>query len=67
MQRLARYFRAQTMAFLDKSHFQEVSLVAQMVKNLSATQETRLQSLGQEDPLMKRTAIDSCIPAYRIP
>ena len=67
MQRLARYFRAQTMAFLDKSHFQEVSLVAQMVKNLSATQETRLQSLGQEDPLMKRMAIDSCIPAYRIP
>ena len=55
------------MAFLDKSHFQEVSLVAQMVKNLSATQETRLQSLGQEDPLMKRMAIDSCIPAYRIP
>ena len=27
------------------------SLVAQMVKNLPAMQETRLQSLGLEDPL----------------
>ena len=36
------------MAFLDKSHFQEVSLVAQMVKNPSAMQETRVQSLGQK-------------------
>ena len=67
MQRLARYFRAQTMAFLDKSHFQEVSLVAQMVKNLSATQETRLQSLGQEDPLENGMATHSSILAWRIP
>ena len=29
------------------------SLVAQMVENLSAKQETRLQSLGEEDPLEK--------------
>ena len=28
-----------------------VSLVAQMVKNLSAMQETWVQSLGQQDPL----------------
>ena len=27
------------------------SLVAQMVKNLSAMQETGVQSLGREDPL----------------
>ena len=27
------------------------SLVAQMVKNLSAMQETQVRSLGQEDPL----------------
>ena len=27
------------------------SLVAQLVKNLPAMQETRVQSLGQEDPL----------------
>ena len=29
------------------------SLVAQMVKNLPAMQETWIQSLGQEDPLEK--------------
>ena len=29
------------------------SLVAQMVKNLPTTQETWVQSLGQEDPLEK--------------
>ena len=29
------------------------SLVAQMVKNLPVMQETRVQSLGQEDPLEK--------------
>ena len=32
------------------------SLVAQMVKNLSAVQETWVGSLGQEDPLEKETA-----------
>ena len=29
------------------------SLVSQMVKNLSAIQETRIQALGREDPLEK--------------
>ena len=33
-----------------------VSLVAQMVKNLPAVQETQVQSLGWEDPLEKGTA-----------
>ena len=32
------------------------SLVAQMVKNLTATQETQIQSLGWEDPLEKGMA-----------
>ena len=32
------------------------SLVAQTVKNLSAMQETQVQSLGQEDPLEKEMA-----------
>ena len=32
------------------------SLVAQMVKNLPAMQETWVQSLGREDPLEKRMA-----------
>ena len=36
-------------------------LVAQMVKNLSATQETQVQSLGQEDPLEKGILQYSCL------
>ena len=32
------------------------SLAAQMVKNLPATQETQVQSLGEEDPLEKGMA-----------
>jgi len=43
------------------------SLVTQMVKNLPAVQETRIRSLGQEDPLEKGMAIHSSILAWRIP
>ena len=43
------------------------SLVVQTVKNLSAVLETRVQSLGWEDPLEKGTATHSSIPAWRIP
>ena len=43
------------------------SLVAQMVKNLHATWETRVQSLVQEDPLEKRMATHSSILAWKIP
>ena len=35
------------------------SLVAQIVKRLPAMQETRVQSLGQEDPLEKEMATHS--------
>ena len=42
-------------------------LVAQRVKNLSAMQETWVQSLGQEDPLKKETATHASILAWRIP
>ena len=42
------------------------SLVAQIVKNLPAMQETRVQFLGREDPLEKGTASHSCILAWRI-
>ena len=41
-----------------------------MVKNQPAmleTQETRVRSLGREDPLEKETATHSSIPAWRIP
>ena len=43
------------------------SLVAQMVKNLPAMQETQVQSLGQEDPLEKGIATHSNILAWRVP
>ena len=38
-----------------------------MVKNLPALQETRVQSLDQEDPLEKGMATHSSILAWRIP
>ena len=38
-----------------------------MVKNLPAMQETRVQSLGQEDPLEEGMATHSSILAWRIP
>ena len=43
------------------------SLVAQMVKNLPATQETWVRSLGWEDPLEEGMATHSSILAWRIP
>ena len=43
------------------------SLVAQMVKNLPAVQESRVRSLGREDPLEKGMATHSSILAWRIP
>ena len=46
------------------------SEMAQQVKNLPAMQETqemRVQSLGQEDPLEKEMATHSSIIAWKIP
>ena len=43
------------------------SLVAQMVKNLPAMQETQVGSLSREDPLEKGMAAHSSILAWRIP
>ena len=37
------------------------------VKNLLAMQETRIQSLDQEDPLVKEMATHSSILAWKIP
>ena len=48
-------------------YISRASLVAQMVKNLPAMQETQVRSLGQEDPLEKETATHSSIVAWRIP
>ena len=44
-----------------------MSLVAQMVKRLSAMQETQVRSLGWEDPLEKEMAAHSSILAWKIP
>ena len=45
----------------------QASLVAQMVKNLPAVQDTQAQSLGWEDPLKKGMSTHSGILAWRIP
>ena len=41
--------------------------MAQMVKTLPAMQETRVRSLGRENPLDKRMVTHSNILAWRIP
>ena len=41
-------------------------MVAQLVKNLLAVQETWVQSLGLEDPLEKEMATHSSILAWKI-
>ena len=44
-----------------------IYLVAPVVKNLPAMQETQVQSLGQEDALEKEMATHHSILAWRIP
>ena len=51
---ISRYFR-----------IKEPSLVAQTVKHLPAVQETRLRSLGWEDPLEKEMATHSSTLAWK--
>ena len=43
------------------------SLVAQMVKRLPVVPETRVRSLGWEDPLEKEMATHSSTLAWKIP
>ena len=45
----------------------QISLVVQMVKSLLTVQETRVQSLDQEDPLEKEMETHSSILDWRIP
>jgi len=47
--------------------FARASLMAQVVKNLPAMWETKVQSLGQEEPLEEGMAAHSSILAWRIP
>ena len=48
------------------THVFWASLVAQLVRNLHATQETWVRSLGCEDPLEEVTATHYSILAWRI-
>ena len=50
-----------------KYHYNRTSLVAQLVKNLPAVQETQVWSLGWEDPLEKEMANHSSIVTWKIP
>ena len=54
------------MAKINK-HYSWASLVAQLVKNLPAMQETQVRSLGWDDPLQKGKAAHFSILAWRIP
>ena len=45
----------------------ETSLVVQTVKHLPTMWETRVRSLGQEDPLEKEMATHSSTLAWKIP
>ena len=47
--------------------YRETSLVAQTIKHLSTMRETRIQSLGWEDPLENEMAIHSSTGARKIP
>ena len=49
-----------------ESEQSEASLIAQLVKNLPATRETWVQSLGWEDPLEKGKATHSNILAWKL-
>ena len=53
--------------FLKALYKTQASLLAQMVKNLSAMRETWVRSLGQEDLLEEGIATHSTILAWGIP
>ena len=55
------------MNIIDTNSYSWASLVAQRLKCLPLMWETRVRSLGREDPLEKEMAIHSSILAWRIP
>ena len=55
-----------TAAMKLKDAYSLASLVAQMVKRLSAMRETWVRSLGREDPLEKEMATHSSTLAWKI-
>ena len=52
---------------IDRALLYRASLIAQLVNNLPAMQETWVRFLGQEGPLEKEVATHSSILAWRIP
>ena len=62
LERLSQIYKCTWWSLLKKA-----SLLAQLVKNLPAMQETQVRFLGQEDPLKKEMATHSSILAWRIP
>ena len=58
--------RAHLLSIWHSNHSLWASLVAQMVKNTPAMQETRVQSLGWEDPLENDMANHASILAWEI-
>ena len=59
--------QASVLEWVAKTFSRASFLVAQMVKNLPAMQETQVRSMGQEDPLQKAMASHSRILAWEIP
>ena len=53
-------------ALLSPGYIRHASLVAHLVKNLPAMQETWVRSLGWEDPLEKEMATHSSILDWKI-
>ena len=60
-------FRWATLLMLYRPPSQRSQLMAQMVKNVPAMQETWVRSLCQEDSLKEGMATRSCILAWEIP
>ena len=65
--RTAAYQAAPSMGFARQEYWSGNSLLAQMVKNMPAMQETQVQSQGWEDPLEKEMATHSSILDWRTP
>ena len=63
---MATYAHTLVLLKLNSGNYQ-ATLVSQTVKTMPAMQETQVQSLGREDPLVKGTATHSSILPWRIP
>ena len=65
---LCGHFQAHTGLAVGSAEAEELaSLVAQVVKNLPARQETQVQPLGHKDPLQEQMATHFSILAWEIP